>query len=536
MDVRLPDGTIIRNVPEGTTKAQIMAKLGRSPEPQAPALNPAAANPEVSTPLGTIQGETSTGFNPAAMLIKAGDTMDSINKGIQSLRFGPGDKLREMMGLEPNRIAEGLKADRAAAKPAMKELTDTHPGSAMLGDAAVYMVAPNKAAPILAAAELGTPTERLTRGAVALAGNKVGEMAGKALGRVAQPTRAAELSATQRAANESAKRLGVKLSAGEASGNRALRWAESATGDLPIASGMATKRITANQKAMNSAVLRQLGQTGDEITEGVLAKARSDTSATYKTILDPLKIELDNSFRSEVKAISGSKVMHQLSKDMHGDSVGQLLAQFSNLPKGKIQVSGEWFQQNKTALDSAIRSAYNGGQSSKAKALEGFEKALDRAARRSMGKTEREAYEAAQKQWATLRILETGKVVEGGNVMAGRLNSAMENRYKAAFKEGKIKGEVADVARLGSVLRPPPNSGTAPRAIYSGLTGGAMFAEPMTAATMLAGPASVQALTTSPAMRAYMTKGLLNMTPEREKLLMLMGGKAGLLGSAGMMD
>ena len=32
MDVRMPDGTIITNVPEGTTKAQLMAKLGQAPE------------------------------------------------------------------------------------------------------------------------------------------------------------------------------------------------------------------------------------------------------------------------------------------------------------------------------------------------------------------------------------------------------------------------------------------------------------------------------------------------------------------------
>lgn len=34
MDVRLPDGTILRNVPEGTTKAQIAAKLGMAEMPQ----------------------------------------------------------------------------------------------------------------------------------------------------------------------------------------------------------------------------------------------------------------------------------------------------------------------------------------------------------------------------------------------------------------------------------------------------------------------------------------------------------------------
>ena len=29
MDVKLPDGTIIKNVPEGTTQSQLMAKVGK---------------------------------------------------------------------------------------------------------------------------------------------------------------------------------------------------------------------------------------------------------------------------------------------------------------------------------------------------------------------------------------------------------------------------------------------------------------------------------------------------------------------------
>lgn len=34
MDVRLPDGTIVKNVPEGTTKAQLMAKVGKAVQPE----------------------------------------------------------------------------------------------------------------------------------------------------------------------------------------------------------------------------------------------------------------------------------------------------------------------------------------------------------------------------------------------------------------------------------------------------------------------------------------------------------------------
>ena len=514
--------------PDGMTDDQIVAAIKRNaPAPAVKAgPNQAAMDPEVNIGPLKIQGETSSGFNPAAMLIKTGDVLDSLNKGAVEFQRGPADWLRQKLGGEPDPLLAAMRAEREAAKQPMKDLAEVHPGSTFLGEAGAYAVTPNKLAPFVAAMEMGSPTERLARGGAAYLGNKVGEKVGQAVSRVPQPVRPSEISQSQRLANEAADRLGVKLSAGEASGNRALRWAESATADLPIASGMATKRATANQRAMNSAVLRQLGQQGDEVTEATLAKARADIGATYKAILDPAKIELDGAFRNEVKAITGSKVM----KELRDESVDSMLDQFRNMPAGKVKVSGEWFQQNKTALDAQVRAAYLNGQPGKARALEQFEKALDRAAMRSLSQAERDAYKAAQKQWATLRTLETGKVVEAGNVMPGRLNSAMESRYKGAYKEGKIKGDVADVARLGNVLRGPPQSGTTPRAIYSGLTGGAMFAEPMTAATMLAGPASVQALTTSPLMRKYMEQGLMNVSPEVERLLMLTGGRAGLLG------
>lgn len=40
MDVRMPDGTIVKNVPEGTTKQQLLQKLGQVPAPEAAAPQP----------------------------------------------------------------------------------------------------------------------------------------------------------------------------------------------------------------------------------------------------------------------------------------------------------------------------------------------------------------------------------------------------------------------------------------------------------------------------------------------------------------
>jgi hypothetical protein len=68
MDVRLPDGTILRNVPEGTTKAQIMAKLGQAPQAAA---QEGPEEPGMLSQLGRQVGLTARAPVSAALSIPA---------------------------------------------------------------------------------------------------------------------------------------------------------------------------------------------------------------------------------------------------------------------------------------------------------------------------------------------------------------------------------------------------------------------------------------------------------------------------------
>lgn len=373
--------------------------------------------------------------------------------------------------------------------------------------------------------EYGTAQERSKRGATGGAGGVAGGVVGNVIGRALNPVRP-NLTQTQQAAQDAAGRLGVTLSPGEMTGSRPLRWAEAALADLPFSSGMEQARQKANEKAMATGAAKALGETAEEITPDVLANARVNIGQRFQNLIQSRDIPLDKTFRAEVQNITGSKVMQEL----RNDSVEPLLNRFRNMPQGKISVDGDWFQQNKTALDMAIREAYGASQNGKAQALERLEKAFDGALRRSMSKTEQASYDAAQKQWASLRLMETGQVVKDGRIMPAALDSAMKNRYKDAYREGKLSGELPDIASLGSTLRPMPNSGTTPRALYSGAAGGMAMLEPATAATMMAAPPALQKLMQSEAGKRYLTQGLFSVTPEMERLLMLGGG--GLL-SAG---
>lgn len=471
------------------------------------------------------------GFGQSA-LIAAGRQLDRLGKGVKQMGL---NIVAPFSNSAKNELAS-MAEEEARNSQEYEKLRNLRPGATMLGEAAPLVAAPMLgagAAGVAASAalpgliEYGTGGERLARGAMGAAGGAIGQKVGNVIARVVKPT--AAITQTQGRALDAAERLGVKLTSGEASGNRAMKWAEQAAGDMPIAAGIATRRISGNDRAMAQAAARSIGQRADELTDDVFAQARESIGGEFRRILDPLKITLDKSFSQEVRAITGSKVM----KELRDEGTEKLLAPFRDLPDGKIKVSGEWFQQNKTALDEAVRAAYNNGQPGKARALERFEAALDRAARRAMGESESAAYDQARKQWANLRILETGKVTDGGRVMPGRLDSALNSRYKAAYKEGKINGELSDIASLAGTLRGMPQSGTAPRAIYSGMAGGAALVEPMTAAAMVGAPTLLQGITASPWMRNYMTRGLVNLSPEAERGLLMGGARLGLLGAYG---
>lgn len=505
------------DVAAATQLARAIKSARQAPlqQPQEP------ATPEVEDP----------GFGQAA-LIGAGRQIDRLGKGVKQM----GLNVASAFGSDAARQELGRMGEEEAENTRIYErLQQVRPGATMLGEAAPLLAAPMMGAGVSGAAlsaslpglvEYGTTEERLGRGAMGAAGGAAGYGLANVFTRAVKPT--TEISEAQRKALEAAERLKVNLTAGEASGNKALKWAESAAADVPFASGIASRRAARNDEAIAQAATRALGQQADEVTENVLASARNRISGEFQRILEPLQINLNTpQVASELSAVQGSKVL----KSLRDESVDGLLAEIQAVAKTG-PVDGAWFQQNKTVLDQAIRSAYNNGQAGKAKALERVENALDRAARQAMGK-DSQAYDAARKQWANLRMLETGKIVEDGRVLPGRLKSAMETRYKDAMKEGKLTGELVDIARLSSVLRPPPQSGTVPRAVYTGLGVGGAIADPVTTVTALGIPTALQAATGTSALRNYMTNGLLSLTPEMEALIRSGGARAGLLGVYG---
>ena len=146
MDVRMPDGTIIRNVPEGVTKSQLMArysKMGAQPQ-------------ETYSPTAGMSG-------PEKFLAGAGEAMTRRAMGLGQLagmvspeQIAEQQRLAAPLRQEGAAVAGGMAGDIASLLPAaLIPGAATIPGAALIGGATEALTTPGGMGDRGAAAALG---------------------------------------------------------------------------------------------------------------------------------------------------------------------------------------------------------------------------------------------------------------------------------------------------------------------------------------------------------------------------------------------
>ena len=167
---------------------QFAGKIGLGAKPAAPVapagpadvVGEAHTNPQA---LG-MQGEMGNGFNPAAAVIGAGRFGDKLNQGVRQAKLAaqyavqrllPGNSTATLDAMIEQKEAEAEK-DRHFGK-----LETQHPGSVAVGQIAPMLAAGPGTMVTAAATEYGSPLERAGRVAATVAGNKMAQVAGKAI-------------------------------------------------------------------------------------------------------------------------------------------------------------------------------------------------------------------------------------------------------------------------------------------------------------------------------------------------------------------
>lgn len=459
-----------------------------------------------------------------------------------------------------NRFAPISKNEIAEARKVDQPLLDTPAGAVGSFGGNVATTVPTMALPgyggaILGGSALGflQPTteneSRATNTAFYGGAGAVGQFAGNTLSRVVRPVQSTLPPETARLAQEAARR-NIPLTAGQATGSRPLRIAESAMENLPFTAGPQLAIKQAQQTAFNRAVGGTFGAADDALTPEVLGASRTRIGQIFTDLANRNTLQADDALMTGLAQVD-ENARRYLTPDVGRVVLNRIDDVMARIENGTM--SGRAYRNLDSELGRAARGTANGDLRNALVALRGtLREAMDR----SISEADQAAWQGARREYANLMTVapvaarsETGDV--SGRTLLSAANSTNRNARFGA------PSELAELGRVGRafVADSIPNSGTAQRqfmqsvltgsggagvgAIGAAATGndpmqGALIGGGVTAAGLLS-PRVIQGLMNSPAGQAYLTRGLIELTPAERAAISAIGrsGAVGLLGYSG---
>lgn len=485
--------------PDDMSDEQIVTAIRRNAPPPAP---------NAADGIGAMQ----------AVVIAAGRTTDKIVQGVRQLyNKATGDQ----------GTLDTMAADEAEKDRLYKPLRDARPVATAIGEAAPMLATPaggGTALAFLARSALsgaapgllsyGSPEDRLKEGAIGGLGGALGGAIGLGAARMLKPAGAAAGISDDAAA--AAERLGVRLTAGQRSQNPAMVNFENYLARSPGSSGAMQARQQATQGAMNQAAAGAMGQSGDNLSEGLFSAAKKGIGSEFERLQSVTNPAVGNDFLNALAKIDADNIARG---SFRSKSVDTLVDKGIDLAaQGKL--TGKAYKEIRTVLTNDANAAFKSGDATLGQALKTVRSALDDAAKASLSAEDQKAWEVTRAQWAAYKALTKSNISEAGNVSSARLAAEMR-RGGDGFRTGSMQGGLADIGRLGEAVKGAqnPNSGQ--------LMHQMLYSNPITGLPLMAANKTAQSVYTNPLIEKYLGKGLLDIGPDGRLLLGRLGGPTG---------
>jgi hypothetical protein len=254
---------------------------------------------------------------------------------------------------------------------------------------------------------------------------------------------------------------GVDLTAGQATGRNALRYAESELGG-----GAAERFMETQGEQFTSAALRRAGIDARRATPDVIDDAFTRIGQQFDDLAARNRIVTDQQLVQDLRTTL-NEYGSLVPESARAPIVRDITADIADAALKRGGVSGETYQSVTSRLARAARGTKDPELGT---ALRGLREALDDAMERSISANnpaDAGAWQEARNQYRNMLVLEKAATGAGENAAAGiispsALRNATVNQGRRAYARGQ--GDFAELARAGEgVMKPLPQSGTAPR-------------------------------------------------------------------------
>ncbi|WP_188394026.1 hypothetical protein [Mesorhizobium sp. SARCC-RB16n] len=298
----------------------------------------------------------------------------------------------------------------------------------------------------------------LTGGTIGAAVGGAAPYATSALGSVARKIVSPFASTPEReAAVDVLAREGVPVTAGQRTGSKVLRYAESELGGAKAAN-MAEQQ----GEAFTDAALRKAGGAG-RATPDNMAALRDTLGQEFESISSRNTLTADPKLGNDIGTTLNryDKLLEAQQKPiingLADDIVQRLQANGGKLPGAEYQ----------TIRSDLSRASSSTGNQTLAAAFRGLRDALDGAMDRSISPADAARWAELRSQYGNMKVLQRASVGGGANSGLGLISPAqLRNAAASGNREGFATGasDFADMAKAGqAVMTELPNSGTAAR-------------------------------------------------------------------------
>lgn len=482
MDVRLPNGVVIKNIPEGTSKDEIKAK----------AIQQGLATASDFGDVSDTQQE-----KPAVEPITSGYLMglkDPITAGAQMLPRGleyvsslggaAPNVVSRFFGSEARRMDELARAEEAAYQQARQEQgregfdamrlagNIINPVNLAVGTGAARAL--GAVNPLMQAAGVGAATgafqpvlgedfaaEKARQAAVGAVGGVVGTAATKAAGKALNPLVSK--------AEQTMRELGVTLTPGQLLGKQPKALEEFAE-NIPLVgqyiSNAKERQLFQFNKGVINKALAKVGKEldADVIGRDAVAEARNIVSQQYDDVLGRIKFELNpNITKALGGVVKNSKLTAAGQKQQLNDLIDDYI--YKQIPvnnKGTGTIDGKAFKAIESDMLKKIRNLRSSSTDAERSLGEELGKALDvfKSAMRNQNQADSSILRRIDSAYGDLVVMETAAANTGaknGVFTPKQYQTAVRQRdttrSKSAFAAGRARGQEVSEAAMETINR-----------------------------------------------------------------------------------